>query len=77
MAIGILWIATVCLDGARCHTLWMWHSQNLTAGEMIPRTDAVNQMRSLSLAVRDIYRPLVIPAAMILIGGVLNGIRKK
>ena len=77
MAIGFLWIATVCLDGAKCYGLWMWHSQNLTAGEMIPRTDAVNQMKSLSLAVRDIYRPLVIPAVMILIGGVLNGIRKK
>ena len=77
MAIGIFWIATVCLYSTRFHTLWMWHCQNLTAGEMIPRTDAVTQMRSLSLAVRDIYRPLVIPAAMILIGGILNGIKRK
>ena len=77
MAIGLLWIATVCLDSARFYSLWMWHSQNLTAGELIPRTDAVNQMKDLSLAVRNIYRPLVIPAVMILVGGVLNGIRKK
>jgi hypothetical protein len=79
MAIGFIWIAGVCLDlfGARHHVLWIWHSQNLTAGEQIPRTDAVNQMRKLELAIQDVYQPLVIPAGLILLGGILNGIGKR
>jgi len=60
MAIGFIWIAAVCLDifGAQHHVLWIWHSQNLTAGEMIPRSDAVRQMRKLELAIQKVYQPL-------------------
>lgn len=79
MAIGLIWIAGICLDlfGAQHHVLWIWHSQNLTAGEMIPRSDAVEQMRKLELAIQDVYQPLVIPAALIVLGGILNGIRRR
>ncbi len=76
MAIGFVWIAGVCLDlfSAQHHVLWIWHSQNLTAGGMIPRADAIGQMRKLELAIQDVYQPLVIPAFLIVLGGVLNGI---
>jgi hypothetical protein len=79
MIVGFVWIAGVCRDlfCAQHHTLWIWHSQNLTAGEMIPRTDAVDQMRKLELAIQDVYQPLVIPAGLILLGGILNGIGRR
>ncbi len=79
MIIGFVWIAGVCLDlfGAHHHVLWIWHTQNLTAGETIPRTDAVDQMRKLELAIQDVYQPLVIPAGLILLGGILNGIGRR
>ena len=79
MIVGFVWIASVCLDlvGAQHHVLWIWHVQNLTAGDMIPRTDAVGQMRELELAIQDVYQPLVIPAGLIFIGGILNGTGKR
>ena len=79
MVIGFIWIAGVCLDwfGAQHHALWIWHSQNLTTGEMIPRADAVATMRRLELAIHGVYQSLVIPAGLILLGGILNGTRKK
>ena len=78
LLIGFVWIAGVCLDlfSAQHHSLWVWHSQNLTAGESIPRDDAVSQMRKLELAIQNVYQPLVIPALLMLIGGILNGIKK-
>ena len=77
MLIGLVWIGWVCLDSARPYALWMWHSQHLTSGEMIPRDDAVAQMKDLQLALRDLYRPLIIPALLMLAGGILSGIGKK
>ena len=79
MAIGFIWIAGVCLDlfGAQHHVLWIWHSQNLTVGDTISRADAVGQMRKLELAIQEVYQPLVFPAGMILLGGILNGIRRR
>ena len=79
MLIGFTWITGVCLDlfSAPHHTLWIWHSQHLTAGETIPRDDAVGQMRKLELAIQDVYQPLVIPAFLMLVGGILNGIGKR
>ena len=78
MAIGFIWIASVCLDlfGAQHHVIWIWHSQNLTAGEMIPRTDAVSGMRKLELDIHRVYQSLVIPAGLMLLGRILNGNRK-
>lgn len=36
----------------------------------------IDQMRELELAIQDIYQPLFIPALLMLVGGVLNGIGK-
>ena len=79
MATGFIWIAGVCLDlfGAQHHVLWLWHSQNLTTGETIPRADAVANMRNLELAIHGKYQSLVIPAGLMLLGGILNGTRTK
>ena len=79
MLIGFMWIADVCLDisSARHHDLWIWHSHNLTARELIPRTDAIGQMRNLELAIKNVYQLLIIPAALIVFGGILNGTGKR
>ena len=78
MLIGFAWIAIVCLDllVALHHTLWICHVQNLPPGDMIPRGEAIDQMRSLELAIQDVYQPLVIPAFMIVVGGILNGTKR-
>ena len=34
-------------------------------------------MRKLERAIQDVYQPLVIPAFLMLIGGIMNGINKK
>ncbi|MDA3797858.1 MAG: hypothetical protein PF692_02130 [Kiritimatiellae bacterium] len=73
LLIGIGWILFVCLDSAGPYASWMWYSQNLTEGEMIPRTDAIFQMKKLQLALRDEYRILIIPAILMLAGGIING----
>ena len=79
MSVGFLWIAAACLDlfGSPQHTLWMWHSKNLPAGEMIPRVNAVSSMRDMALSIQDSYQPLIIPASMILLGGILNGRKRR
>ena len=79
MLIGFIWITGVCLDlfSAKHHLLWIYHSQNLTTGKMIPRIDAISQMRKLELDIQNVYQPLVIPALLMLIGGILNGTKNK
>ena len=79
MSVGFLWIAAACLDlfGSPHHTLWIWHSKNLPAGEMIPRENAVSSMRDMALSIQDTYQPLIIPASMILLGGILNGRKRR
>lgn len=76
MLIGFAWIICICLDifSAQHLSLWLIHSQHLTSGTMIPRDDAVSQMRELELAIQDVYQPLVIPALFMLAGAILNGI---
>ena len=77
LLIGIGWILFVCLDSASPYALWMWHSQNLIEGEMIPRADAVFQMKKLQIALRDEYSILIIPAILMLAGGIINGTKTK
>ena len=79
MLIGFIWITGVCLDlfSARHHTLWIWHSQNLAKESLVPRDDAVGQMRKLELAIQAVYQPLVIPAFLMLVGGVMNGLGRR
>ena len=79
MILGFLWIAAVSLDlfGSPQHTLWMWHSKNLPTGELIPRVNAVSSMREMALAIQNSYQPLIIPATMLLIGGILNGRKRR
>jgi len=79
MFIGFVWIAGVCLDlfGAWHHLLWISHSQNLTQGDTVSRSDAIAQMRSLELAIHDVYQQLVVPALLLLAGGILNGTGKR
>ena len=44
---------------------------------MIPRENAVSSMRDMALSIQDTYQPLIIPASMILLGGILNGRKRR
>lgn len=68
---GFLWITWDAVDSfvGYQHKRWIWQSQHLPAGETIPRTEAVGAMRELSLALKDRHRVVLIPALLMLAGG--------
>ena len=53
------------------HTRWIWQSQNLPAGDLIPRDEVVSNMRELSLSLNNRHRLIAIPACLMLAGGLL------
>ncbi|MBC2603551.1 hypothetical protein [Puniceicoccus vermicola] len=59
------------------HTAWIWHTQQLKEGENIEREAVESEMRALSLDLNERYRIAILPASLILIGGILNGTPKK
>ena len=68
---GFLWIA---VDTANTFVIyqyshWMWQSQQLPEGETIKRADAIAAMRDLSLALKDRHRVVILPASLMLAGG--------
>jgi hypothetical protein len=72
---GFLWISYDAAVGFTEYQYlrWMWQSQNLPAGETIQRTDAISAMRSLSLDLKDRQRLVLIPAVLMLAGGLVAG----
>jgi hypothetical protein len=73
LVVGFLWIAWDASDSfvGYQHMRWMWQSQHLPAGDTIPRTDAVGAMRELSLALKDRHRVILLPALLMLAGGLI------
>ena len=73
LLIGFLWITWDAAGGfvGYQYTRWMWHSQQLPAGDTIQRTDAVRAMRELSIALKDRHRVILLPAVLMLAGGLL------
>ena len=67
---GFLWIAGDGFTNYQ-HARWAGQSQHLPAGETIPRAEAVRAMRKLSLALKDRHRLVLVPATLMLTGGLL------
>ncbi len=57
------------------HPMWIWHCQNLQAGDPIPRIAASTQLREFQLEVNWLFRKLIIfPTAAMFIGGMILGL---
>ena len=79
LLIGFVWIAWDAADGFvnYQYVSWIWHSQHLPIGENIKRADAIAAMRELCLALKDRHQIVVIPACLMLTGGILLAISKR
>ena len=77
LLLGFLWIALDCVSGFTQlqHTRWIAEAKQLPAGESVSREDASVAMRSLALSLKDYHRMLLVPAAMMLLGGVLLSVK--
>ncbi len=75
---GFLWIAFDTADSfvGYQHTHWLWQSQRLPNSETIKRTDAISAMRNLSLDLKDRHRVIVLPALLMLAGGLVAALRQ-
>ena len=78
LVVGFLWIAWDCADGfvGYQYVRWIWQTQHLPAGETIKRTDAAGAMRELSLDLKNRHRLVLIPALLMLAGGLVLGFRR-
>lgn len=79
LVVGFLWIAWDAADSfvGYQHGRWIWQSQHLPAGDTIQRTEAVGAMRELSLALKDRHRVVLLPALMMLAGGLIAAFSKR
>jgi hypothetical protein len=73
LVVGFLWIAWDAAVGFtdKQYTVWIWQSQHLPAGDTLTRSQASAAMRELSLALKDMHRVVVIPALLMLVGGLM------
>ncbi len=73
LMVGFLWIAWDAAGGfvAYQHSMWIWQSQHLPPGETLTRTEASGAMRELSLALKDRHRVILVPALLMLVGGLV------
>ena len=79
LIVGFLWVAWDCATGfvvyqyARC----MRQTQHLPAGETIKRADAAGAMWELSLDLKNRHRQILIPALLMLAGGLTLAFNKR
>jgi len=60
------------------HPMWIWQSQHLPEGEMIPRTEAVAAMREFQLKANWLFRKMIfLPTVAMFLGGLILGISTK
>jgi hypothetical protein len=79
LIIGFLWIGYDTAIGfvGDQHTIWIWQSQNMPPGDTLTRSQASGEMRKLSLALKDRHRILILPALLMLAGGLTATFTKK
>jgi hypothetical protein len=71
---GFLWIAWDINDFiAYQHAHWMWQSQHLPDGDMVKRAEAIKAMRDLSLSLNHKQKTFLVPALLMLAGGLIAG----
>ena len=73
LVVGFLWIAWDAASGfvTDQHTMWIWQSQHMPPGDTLTRSQASGAMRELSLALKDRHRVILLPALLMLAGGLI------
>ncbi|SKA98447.1 hypothetical protein SAMN02745166_02760 [Prosthecobacter debontii] len=73
LIVGFLWIAWDVASGfvMDSYLTWVWQSQHLPPGDTLTRNQASGAMRELSLALKDRHRVVLIPAWLMLAGGLI------
>jgi hypothetical protein len=73
LVIGFLWIVWDVMGGFVIYSYahWIWQSQNLPPGDTLTHDQASHAMRELSLALKDRHRVIIIPAVLMLAGGLV------
>ncbi len=76
LLLGFAWIAYDCLEGftAYQHSNWIMSAQELPEGAVIPRDDASMALRETSLRLKDRHRIVLLPAVLMLAGGLMLSI---
>jgi hypothetical protein len=74
LLIGFAWILLVSLGILTDRSLGKYLCWPIEETEMVPRSEAVAQIQAVLTGVRHMYGSLIIPATMMLLGGILNGI---
>jgi heme A synthase len=73
LVIGFLWIGwdvAVGFTDAQ-YEVWISQSQHLPPGDTLTRSQASAAMRELSLTLKDMHRFVIIPALLMLVGGLI------
>ena len=66
---GIVWLLGLTLSFSEFqHANWIKHSQELSPGDTISRTEAISAMRSLSLKLNSFVQSQKYPIAFIALG---------
>ena len=71
LVVGFVWIAWDAASGfvTDQHSIWIWQSQHMPPGDTLTRSQATGAVRELSLALKDRHRVVIIPALLMLVGG--------
>jgi hypothetical protein len=79
LVLGFLWIAWDAVSGfvTYQHAMWIWQSQHMPPGETLTRSQASSAMRELSLALKDRHRVILLPALLMLAGGLIAAFSKR
>ena len=74
---GFLALVFMCvIVSARTHSLWIWHTKNLS-DQQITITMASDALRDVTLKSNGLVRQAILPALVMLVGGILIGFKKK
>lgn len=78
LIVGFLWIGWHGVSFTpHQYTRARWRAQQLPEGERIPRSDAVREINNLGLDLNEYQRTALVPAGMMVIGGLILGCRGK
>ncbi len=70
---GFIWLMFDAVESFTSyqHTRWIWQSKHLPIGDSVPRDEAVLAMRELSLNLKNRHLIVIMPAGLMLVGGLL------
>jgi len=79
LIIGFLWISWDAAIGfvSDQHSMWIWQSQHMPPGDTLTRSQASGAMRELSLALKDRHRVIILPALLMLAGGLIAAFSRR